>query len=343
MTDPAPITTFILRPMLTISFRKVQTLFAVGFVSCIYTSSVTATPSLASVLPLPHAVRDAVLILIPAGRTQIGDDTAPPDERPSFTYEGTAFLLDRTPVTVAQFRAFVKETGYVTDAERFGSAGVLDPREGSWIAESGANWRRPFGSAGAPASASHPVTQVSWYDADTFCHAYGARLPTELEWEYAARFGQTPDGHVFKAGEPPRRGIHFDANVWEGLFPLLDSGEDGYRGTSPVGAFGAAPSGLTDMAGNVWQWTASWYLPYGSPTAKPRDLSAERVRRGGSFLCDPTFCEGFRATARGHSTPDTSLINVGFRCAADINSPAPLAGHRARIDEHAHWMSRRLG
>jgi len=323
---------------LATSFRLAQTLFAVNFVSCIYAGSVTATPSAAGALPFPRTVRDAVLILIPAGRTQIGDDNAPPDEGPSFTSEVTAFLLDRTPVTVAQFRAFVSETGYVTDAERFGSAGVLDQKDGSWIAEPGATWGHPYGSGGPRAVASHPVTQVSWYDANTFCHAYGARLPTELEWEYAARHGQTPDGHVFRAGEPLRRGAHFDANVWQGLFPLLDTGDDGYRGTSPVGAFGAAPSGLTDMAGNVWQWTASWYVPYGSSTAAPRDMTAERVRRGGSFLCDPTFCEGFRATARGHSTPDTSLINVGFRCAADTNSAAPLAGRRARIDAPARLM-----
>ena len=103
----------------------------------------------------------------------------------------------------------------------------------------GADWRHPDGIHGPAAENSHPVTQVSWNDADTFCRSYDARLPTELEWEHAARLGQTPDGHVFRAGDPVRRGGHFDANVWQGVFPLLDTGEDGYRGTSPVGAFGA--------------------------------------------------------------------------------------------------------
>jgi sulfatase modifying factor 1 len=280
--------------------------------------------------PATHE-RDAVLIVIPAGETQIGDNAAPPDERPAFRYRAAAFLMDRTPVTVAQFRAFVEETGYVTDAERFGSAGVLDYAQGAWIAVPGADWRHPTGPDGPLSASSHPVTQVSWRDADIFCRAYRARLPTELEWERAARLGQTRDGHVFRVGDPPvDRAGHFAANVWQGLFPLLDTGEDGYRGTSPVGAFGAAPSGLTDMAGNVWEWTDSWYVPY---SALSRLLSGggERVRRGGSFLCDPTFCQGYRVTARGHSTPDTSLINVGFRCVADPDHLSPLAGRRAQV------------
>lgn len=327
--------------MATIS-RSIRALFTIGIVQCVCGSFASTATSPGNVLPLPRTPREAVLILIPGGSTRIGDDAAAPDERPAFIYAAGTFLMDRTPVTVSQFRTFVSETGYRTDAERYGSAGLLDQKEGAWIAEPGASWRRPYGPRLSPARGSHPVTQVSWFDADAFCHSYGARLPTELEWEYAARLGQTPDGHVFKAGEPILRGAHFDANVWQGLFPLLDTGEDGYRGTSPVGAFGAAPSGLTDMAGNVWQWTASWYGPYGRSGAEPRDPAGERVRRGGSFLCDPTFCQGFRATARGHSTPDTSLINVGFRCAADIESRSPLAGHRARAGEPAGFTTRRL-
>jgi sulfatase modifying factor 1 len=273
--------------------------------------------------------RDAAMILVPAGETQIGDNSAPPDEQPAFRYRAEALLLDRTPVTVKQFRDFVEDTGYITDAERFGSAGVLDQEEGAWVAEPGADWRHPDGIHGPAAENSHPATQVSWNDADTFCRSYDARLPTELEWEHAARLGQTPDGHVFRAGDPVRRGGHFDANVWQGLFPLLDTGEDGYRGTSPVGVFGAAPSGLTDMAGNVWEWTASWYVPYGMPNRAPAGGAGERVRRGGSFMCEPTFCDGFRVTARGHSTPDTSLVNVGFRCVADPQHLSPLAGRKS--------------
>lgn len=279
--------------------------------------------------------RNAILILIPGGAVQIGDDDAPPAERPAFIYQARALLMDRTPVTVSQFRTFVLQTHYVTDAERFGSAAVLDKAQGAWVLLGGANWNRPAGPKSIRAKSNHPVTQVSWYDANVFCHAYGARLPTELEWERAARLGQTPDGHVFRAGDPIRHGDHFDINVWQGLFPLEDSGADGYRGTSPVGAFGVAPSGLTDMAGNVWEWTESWYVPYGQPNRAPEGVG-ERVQRGGSFLCDPSFCQGFRATARGHATPETSLMHVGFRCVAD---PSSVSTQTGQIESDAHRQS----
>ncbi len=254
-------------------------------------------------------------MVIPAAETQIGDDAAPRDERPAFRMKIAAFALDRTPVTVAQFRRFIDETGYRTDAERFGTGGVFTKGIGQWSEVTGADWRRPAGPDQPAAADDHPVTQVSWNDAGAFCSAYGMRLPTEFEWERAAQLGQTPDGTVFKAGTRMSIEAKFRANVWQGVFPVMDTGEDGFTGTSPVGAFGAAPSGLTDMAGNVWEWTASSYLPYPAPEGDRRAPSAERVQRGGSFLCSADVCEGFRATARGHSTPDTSLMHVGFRCA----------------------------
>lgn len=286
-----------------------------------------AALAVAACAPLPDRqqaapARLAAMVPIAAATVQIGDDRAPPDERPQTTRRIAAFLLDRTPVTVAQFRAFVAASGYVTDAERFGGGAVLDRAAGGWVRMSGADWRRPTGPSGPLAADDHPVTQVSWRDAEAFCAAYGLRLPTEFEWERAARLGQTADGHVFRAGDSLSFQGRWRANVWQGLFPLLDEGEDGYRGVSPVGAFGAAPSGLTDMAGNVWEWTASWYVPYGARGAK----GVERVQRGGSFLCDPSFCQGFRVTARGHATPDTSLMHVGFRCASDGERPPPRAG-----------------
>ena len=289
-----------------------------------------AGPRAADPTVTARAPRRAGLILIPGGQVQIGDDDAPPDERPAFVYHARPLLMDRTPVTVDQFAAFVRQTGYRTDAERLGSGAVLDKAQGAWTALRGADWRMPWGRAQPGASDDHPVTQVSWRDADAFCRAYGARLPTETEWERAARLGQTPDGHVFKAGDPVRRGDHFLVNVWNGFFPFVDNGANGYRGTSPVGAFGAAPSGLTDMAGNVWEWTASWYRPYGQPDRAPAGGGGERVQRGGSFLCDPGFCQGFRATARGHATPESSFVHVGFRCVVDPDRASPFAGQLIR-------------
>jgi sulfatase modifying factor 1 len=262
------------------------------------------------------------MVAIPAALTQIGDDAAPGDERPQFTMDVPAFRMDRTPVTTAQFARFVEETGYVTDAERAGSAGVLSKGLGGWIDVEGATWRFPRGPEKPEAPDDHPVTQVSWNDATAFCKAYGLRLPSEFEWERAARLGQTPDGTVFRAGTRASAEGKFRVNVWQGVFPVLDTGEDGFTGTSPVGAFGEAPSGLTDMAGNVWEWTSSSHLPYPAPAKETRKPAPERVQRGGSFLCSPDLCDGFRATARSHSTADTALMHVGFRCAGDAG-PGP--------------------
>jgi len=288
-------------------------------------STPTLAPAAARIALCAHKPRNAVLVAIPAGTVQVGDDNGPPSERPAFRYTSHAFLMDRTPVTVQQFAAFVKDTGFHTDAERYGSAGVLDEKQGAWVAVTGANWHRPTGPLGPAARGNHPVTQVSWFDANVFCRAYGLRLPTEFEWERAARMGQTPDGHVFKMDDTIERNGRYLLNAREGT-SLRDSSADGNRTTSPVGEFGTAPSGLTDMAGNVWEWTSSWYLPYGVPQHAPLDGQGERVARGGSFLCSPRFCQGYRASARNHTTPDTSLENIGFRCAADSAHVTSLAG-----------------
>ena len=303
----------ILKPGLAVAGLGLVALFA----------SETAVVADCAGVCLASTPREAVLRPIPAGETQIGEDTGPPDEAPAFREDVPAFLLDANEVTVAQFAAFVEETGYRTDAERAGEGAVFDVRFGAWTSIEGAHWRRPQGPSGPEASRDHPVTQVSWRDADAFCRAYGARLPTELEWERAARLGQTEDGSVFRAGDSVEKDNAYRANVWQGFFPIENEGKDGYRLSAPVGSFGVAPSGLSDMAGNVWEWTASWYRPYAS---RDRDLRVsatdQRVQRGGSYLCDPDFCQGFRVSAREHSTPDSALENVGFRCAAD---PAPLA------------------
>lgn len=252
---------------------------------------------------------------VPGGTVRIGTDRGRPDEAPPFQATVATFALDRDLVTVSAFDHYVQQTGYVTEAEKFGSGAVMRFGTGQWQLVPGANWRHPQGPDDAEAKPDHPVTQVSWNDANAYCAAQGKRLPSEIEYEYAARWGQA-DGSVHAFGKQLVQQGRYRANVWTGLFPLINTAQDGYLTTSPVGAFGEGPLGLTDMAGNVWEWTSSWYRPYAKrdlPWAG--DSNSERVQRGGSYLCDPNFCYGFRAAARGHATPDSSHMHVGFRCA----------------------------
>jgi sulfatase modifying factor 1 len=262
------------------------------------------------------------MVYFPGGDTRIGSEDGEPIERPTFVAHVAPFLLDVHPVTVAEFRRFVDATGYVTQSERYGSSGVFEVSAGTWSLVDGASWRRPLGPAAAPAADDHPVTQVSWNDAVAYCRWAGKRLPTEVEWEHAARGGRA-DGPRYAWGDALVVDGRYMANTWQGEFPRRNTVADGYVYTSPVGRFGKTASGLTDMGGNVWQWCDDWFRPYadrGTPY-EPRP-DGERVLRGGSFLCDPKFCHGFRVSARGHSTPETGLVHVGFRCARDAR-PRP--------------------
>lgn len=256
------------------------------------------------------------MVYVAGGLARIGSEDGPPEERPVFATEVQPFYLDVHPVTVAQFRSFIEATGRVTDAERFGEGGVYDVRTGDWILMKGATWRRPLGPDGPPAPDDHPVTQVSWYDATAYAEWAGKRLPTEIEWEYAARGGLERGAPYSWGPSLVERGSH-RANTWQGAFPGDNTLEDGFFYTSPVGAFGATPLGLTDMGGNVWQWTADWFQPYDARGRPVTASSGEKSQRGGSFLCHADFCHGYRVSARSHSTPDTSLFHVGFRCARD--------------------------
>ena len=274
--------------------------------------------------PTPVAA-PAGMAYVPGGRTRIGSDDGPPSERPAFDADVRAFFLDLHPVTVADFRRFADATHYATQSERLGSSGVFDVATGHWGLVDGATWRRPRGPDAPPAPDDHPVTQVSWNDAVAYCAWAGKRLPTEVEWEHAARGGRA--GTRYAWGDALVEGGRYRANTWQGHFPERNTVDDGYLYTSPVGAFGTTAYGLTDMGGNVWQWCADWFRPYpphaGAPAPGP---DGERVIRGGSFLCDPTVCHGFRVSARGHSTPETGLMHVGFRCARDVDDAARQAG-----------------
>ncbi len=258
------------------------------------------------------------MVYVPGGKTTIGSQKGLPMERPVFKMEIAPFFMDEHPVTVAEFRVFVEETGYVTQAEEFGDAGILDFETYQWMLLPGATWEYPLGPDQAAAQEDHPVTQVSWNDAVAYAEWRGHRLPTEFEWEHAAR-GAASAPEQYAWGEVLYAGDEAMANTWDGTFPFNNTEEDGYLLTSPVGHFGKTPLGLTDMGGNVWEWTDSWYRSYQERNNPFNpDAQSERVQRGGSFLCHSDYCHGYRVSARSHSTPETSLFHVGFRTVKDI-------------------------
>ena len=256
------------------------------------------------------------MVYIPGGTTQIGSEKGMPHERPVFRTHVPSFFMDISPVTVQAFREFVIETGYITEAEEFGDGGIFNDSTQIWELRAGAYWGFPLGSDHPPAPNDHPVTQVSWNDAVAYATWAGKRLPTEIEWEYAARLhsdGKYAWGdHLVEDGE-------FKANVWNGRFPFLNTNADGYATTSPVGVYGKSPAGLVDMGGNVWEWTQDWYRSYADReedyTPTP---TSEKAQRGGSFLCEPGWCHGYRVSGRSHSTPETALYHVGFRLVKDL-------------------------
>lgn len=258
----------------------------------------------------------AEMVAIPGGTLQMGANNGPAEEQPRHSVEVAPFLLDKSPVSVAEFGAWVNETGYKTEAENFGDGAVMQFGTGLWYLKKGATWHHPFGPEEPAAEPNHPVTQVSYNDAAAYCTAKGKRLPTEAEWEHAARGGQNDDV-AYAFGPNLLQEGDYLANVWTGIFPVFNTGKDGFQTTSPVGHFGVTPLGLTDMAGNVWEWVNAAYTPYPGSTFSAPGGENEKVQRGGSYLCDPKVCHGFRVTARGHVTPDSSHIHVGFRCAKD--------------------------
>ncbi|MBL0744225.1 SUMF1/EgtB/PvdO family nonheme iron enzyme [Chryseolinea lacunae] len=225
------------------------------------------------------------------------------------------FLLDKNLVTVGEFEAFVKATHYVTEAEKFGNGGVFDAAAQGWTLVDGANFRYPFGRSKPKAPDTHPVTQVSWNDAVAYATWKGKRLPTQWEWEHAAKNGEA-SSKQYTWGQDLVVDGKYKANTWQGSFPSHNTVEDGYATTSPVGVFGPNKIGLTDMGGNVWQWCSDTIQPVGREAEM--DPGMRRVTRGGSFLCDPMVCHGFQVTGRSSSTPESSMVHIGFRCAKSI-------------------------
>lgn len=235
------------------------------------------------------------MVLIPAGETNNGK-------------EMPAFLMDKTPVTVAEFERFVRATKYKTEAEKFGDAGVFDIKTGDWSLIKGATFHHPFGPNQPKAEANYPVTQVSWNDAIAYCQWAKKRLPTREEWEYAAHNADKNYTKTYPWGDYALEKGKYKANFWQGSFPQHNTIADGFLYTCPVGYFGETPLGLSDLGGNVWQWTQDW------DTKKPE----EKLQCGGSYLCDPNVCHGFQIGKTSSSSPETSLCHVGFRGVRDI-------------------------
>ena len=248
-----------------------------------------------------------------------------------------AFEIDAYAVSNDMFARFVAQTGYRTQAEAVGSAFVFSgllpddypPTRGVagapwWREVEGADWRHPEGpQSDLDGRGDHPVVQVSWHDAQAYCGWASARLPTEAEWEYAARGGLVQQR--FPWGRSLTPGGEHRMNVFQGEFPTQNTAKDGYAGTAPVSAYPPNPFGLHNMTGNVWEWTAdrwstSWHVHQPRPLVDPRGpLEGDRrVLRGGSYLCHASYCWRYRTSARMGNTPDTATGNTGFRCARDV-------------------------
>jgi formylglycine-generating enzyme len=260
-------------------------------------------------------------------------------EGPVRTVTLSPFEIDRYPVTNREFAAFVEATGYRTDAERFGWSFVfwshLPPDRYEelvedtaaqapwWCKVPGASWKQPegpgsnFQASNLQARWAHPVVHVSWNDATAYALWASKTLPTEAQWEYAARGGLQQK--LFPWGDELTPGGRHLCNVWQGHFPFENTAEDGYAGTCPVNAFPPNGYGIYSITGNVWEWCADWFqipdpseLELRDPTGPPD--GSNKVMKGGSFLCHASYCNRYRVAARTSNTPDSSTSNIGFRC-----------------------------
>ncbi len=243
------------------------------------------------------------------------------DERPAHEVTLSPFYLDATEVTNTQFVRFVEATGYQTDAERQGASWVFQKGMADWEFVEGANWRHPFGPGSSIAAwMNHPVVQVSWNDAAAYAKWAGKRLPTEAEWEYAAR-GKHRSA-VYPWGNELNPSGKALANYWQGTWPDRNVLDDGFYYTAPVGHFAANDFGIYDLIGNVWEWTADYYAEdyyHHSPASDPRGPATGEMRsaRGGSWFCAANYCGAYRIGFRGKSPQAASFNNLGFRCARD--------------------------
>ena len=258
------------------------------------------------------------MVFVKGGKFNFGSNIGLEREKPEREVIIQSFLIDKNLVTVKDFRTFVNDNNYITEAENFGNGIVYNDSTDIWQLVDGANWEFPFGKLESIALDDHPVTQVSWNDALAYCKCYDKTLPSEVQWEYAAsERGQKKD-QLFYWGNDLVVNNNYMCNTWATGYPNTIGYEDGFKYTSPISYFTANSLGIYDMAGNVWEWCYNWHLPYeGNLQIFPADLQG-KAQRGGSFLCNPNYCHGFRLSARSATSPESSLFHVGFRCVKNI-------------------------
>ncbi len=305
------------------------------------------------------------MVWIPGGEFLMGYDASPDQDAPTHTVEVDGFWMDRTEVTNAQYREFVKATGYLTTAERtpkaedFPGANPADlvpfsavfrcfecdakdcdrlrseklmrnePAPGPewWVKSVGASWQHPEGAESTiEGKENHPAVHLSWEDANAYAQWAGKRLPTEAEWEYAARGGKNRNEYVWGNDPQGTKGVYF-ANTFQGRFPAKIEDRDGFSGLAPVASYQPNGYGLFDMSGNAWEWCQDWYdenyykiSPKRNPTgpAEPEG-DKRRVRRGGSFLCADEYCRRYLPGTRDKGEPQDSACHTGFRCVKSPN------------------------
>jgi formylglycine-generating enzyme required for sulfatase activity len=328
----------------------------------------------------PVSPAEIRMVFIPGGEFTMGSDfdRDRANERPAHRVKVDPFWMDEHVVTNDDFEKFVHVTGYLTTAERkpdweelkkqlppetprpdesllvpgsmvfTPSSGPVDLREmqNFWRWVPGANWRHPEGpDSDLKGREKHPVVQVSWDDAAAYAKWANKRLPTEAEWEFAARGGS--DKKRFAWGDDSKPTGKFLANFWQGDFPYKNTAEDGFAGTAPVKSFPPNSYGLYEITGNVWQWCSDWYRPdtfaqrskepiCANPTGPLKSWSPnnpwqqERVTKGGSFLCHISYCESYRPSARRGTPPDTGMSHIGFRCVQSADQPVGQSAGKAK-------------